>query len=206
MNRKLATVATLIIVSLVGACGQSDGDLYGKTGWADGDDFENMSTSNPRGDELNVSRLALFNNEIIVFTLLLKKSTLLGACDASEQGLNEQGATRFASVVGFEVSSQDTIIASYEIDAILLVGQHRETGEELAVGLFGLLGAQPLPDTAVDDFSIGNKLMVSVYDTCSEQKRETRYFNISGDVGEMLRTLEKRKADAQNAEVDQEFN
>ena len=189
------------------ACEQQIENPFGESGWKDAEDFETVRTENANGDSLDATRLSLFSEENFMFSLMLDGTEFLGACEASEGGTNKQGPTQFESFESnlmFTVGTQDELMNTYSVEATLLVGNHEETGVEMAVGLFGIMGAQPLPETAVDDFSRADQLEIWIRDKC-DNDLGTRYFNVSGNLGEMLRTLDQRKADAQNAEVDKEF-
>ena len=203
--KTLITTASLIAVLFISGCGQETANPYGENGWSDSEDFENVATTNPVGDELSATRLELFNKEIFIFVLMLDNTNLLGVCDDSELGDNGQGLTSYEAVVLFTTYAQDEFINEYEVDAKLLVRKDKQTGGERTVGLFGMMGAQPLPDSAVQDFSTASRLDVSVHDICSTDVRALRHFNVSGNLGDMLKTLEQRKADTQNAAAEKEF-
>lgn len=197
--KKLMILPAVLLALLVG-CGSSS-DSAGPDGWKDAPDFENIMTENKKGDSLLVARMELFGKELFVHTLLLKDTDLKGSCEASDKGENEDNLTAFESSVQFAFP-ENSNIEDFSVDINLLIGVDPDTQEELTAGLF--LFKQSLPSNAVEDFSTSDRVKVVITDNCGESNLE-RSFNTTGNLVEMLRTLDQRKSESVANEVEGEF-
>ena len=193
-------LCSLIVLAGLFACEIGITDPYGVTGWKDSEDWTSVKTVNPDGDTLNALRLGLFGEEIFIYTLTLEDTAFRGTCETSEGKTNEQGLTKFSTLVTFDFPENHDL--SFDLSAALVLGSHQDSGVEKAVIIF--IGEQLLPKIAIDSFTSMNKLDISITDDCGKL-HDKHSFNISGDLREMLATLDQRKRDAQEKEVNEEF-
>ncbi len=192
-------IYSLLVLIGLSACDSEVADPYGATGWKDSEDLANIQSVNPNGDTLAALRLELFEKETFIYTLMLENTAFGGACEISEGKTNDEGLTPFSALIVFEFPESNE--QTFSIDANLMLGPHKDTGVEKAFAFF--LGEQLLPETAIDAFTSMNKLDMQIVDECDSVY--TRNFNVSGDLREMLTTLDQRKNDARNKEVDEAF-
>ena len=135
-----------------------------------------------------------------MYSLELIGTDFAGSCVDSELGQNQQGLNRFVAELEFQFPEDGS--KNFSQDATILFGSHKNKPEEERAAIL-FFGPQKLPNDTAEKLTDYSQLVIRINDKCGNSSFQ--HFNITGDLLALSRTLDVRKEDALNKQVDEEF-